>query len=210
MREAYENGRRCAQCYSAAVSYDLYAIPVEAGQDPALAFDTLMEAQERDQSGWTEERVERAERIAASLQRRNPRLQRFVFDYAEIAKRQGVSDADARSRFRHIELNAPEGDNPIQVTIHADHAYLTMPFWHTGDRARATMSEALSYLALMSDEAGWKTFDPQLRRVVSLTSDLDQATAAYEAGGRKVQEMARSAAAPAKEPPSRKRRFGLF
>jgi hypothetical protein len=174
--------------YSPSVSYDLYAIPVGAGEDPADALDAAMEAEDGEIT-WTDEQVARAERLAASLQALNPRLERFIFDQAEIAKALGVTAAEARAQWRHIELNPPVGDSPIQVTIHADHASLTMPYWYTGERARATICEALRYLAVLEREAGWTIFDPQVERVLDLTGDLDQVVSAYEVGSRHVEQI---------------------
>src|SRR5262249_16324390 len=95
------------------------------------------------------------------------------------------------AQWRHIELNTPEADNPIQVTIHADHASLTMAYWYTGDRARQTIREALSYLAAIERETGWATFDPQIGRRLDLRSDLSEVLSAYEVGSTRVAQLAR-------------------
>lgn len=96
--------------YSPPVSYDLYAISVRPGDDPANAFEVLMAADEDEATSWTDDQVVRAEQLAASLQALNPRLERFVFDYAEIAKNLGVTEAEARARWRHIELRRGQPD----------------------------------------------------------------------------------------------------
>jgi hypothetical protein len=193
------------------VSYDLYAIPVLPGEDPAGAFEVVAAADEDEATTWTDDRVARAEQLAGRLQALNPRLERFVFDYPQIARTLGVTEAEARVQWRHIELNTPDGDNPIQVTIEADHASLTVPYWYTGDRARATMREALSYLAVLAREAGWTVFDPQIERVLDLTGDLDEIVSAYEVGGRHVAELTHEARGPQPvKPAQRKRRFWPF
>ena len=185
------------------MSYDLYAIETHPGEDPADAYEALEEEPE-----WTDEQVARAEKLAASLHALNPRLERFVFDYPEVAKALGVTEEEARAQWRHIELNPPDGDNPVQVTVHADHASLTMPYWYTGERARETVREALSYLALIERETGWTTFDPQLERSVDLSADLDEVVSAYEVGSRHVEELSREdSGSPEGRPAKRKRRF---
>jgi hypothetical protein len=202
---------QCVGSYSAPVSYDLYAIPVLPAEDPADAFDVLMAAEEDEATTWTDDQIARAEQLAARLQALNPRLERFVFDYPEIAKTLGVTEAEARAQRRHIELNTPDGDNPIQVAIEADHASLTVPYWYTGDRARATMREALSYLSVLAREAGWTVFDPQIERVLDLTRDLDEVVSAYEVGSRHVAELTHEPRGPqAVKPAQRKRRFWPF
>jgi hypothetical protein len=191
---------------SQAKARDLYGIPARPGEDPADAFEALMEAEEGETTAWTDEQVARAEKLAASLQALNPRLERFIFDYAEVAKALGVTEPEAREQWRHIELNTQEGDNPIQVTIHADHASLTMPYWYTGDRARHTISEALSYLAVLAREAGWTIFDPQIERVLDLDRDVNDVVSAYEVGSRHVEELSRQdTACPRKPKPLRTR-----
>jgi hypothetical protein len=57
----------------------------------------------------------------------------------------------------------PDGGNPIQVTIHADHASLTVAYWSTGEHARKTIREALGYLSVIERETGWTTFGPPAR-----------------------------------------------
>ena len=156
------------------MSYDLYSFPTPAGQDVDAAFEALMEAEEAEERlPWSADQAVRAESLAASLCKLNPRFERFAFDYAEIARLQGVTEAGARAQWRHIELNSPEGDNPIQITIQADYASLGVPYWYTGDRARETISEALGYLAVFEREANWISFDPQLERLLAIPGDLD-------------------------------------
>jgi hypothetical protein len=195
------------------VSYDLYALSVPAGQDASAVFDSFMEAEEAgQQTAWTDEQIARMERLAASLQTLNPRLERFAFDYAEIARVRAFTEAEARAQFRHTELNSPEGDYPIQVIIYANHAFLTVPYWHTGDRAHETMTEAFSYLALLEREAGRIIMDPQIGRVLSLSRDLGEVVTTYERGTRQLQNTAAKnlPSPPTDEHARRKKRFGLF
>jgi hypothetical protein len=190
------------------VSYDLYAIAARPDEDPAEVYEALGEAEDGEAAGWTDEQVARAEKLAASLQALNPRLERFVFDYPKVAKALGVTGDEARAQWRHIELNTPDGGNPIQVTIHADHASLTMPYWYTGERAKETIREALSYLAVIERETGWTTFDPQIGRRLDLRGDLNEVVSAYEVGSRRVEELSRERSPSPESPPAkRKRRF---
>ena len=102
-----------------------------------------------------------------------------------------MTEDEARAQWRHIEFNTPEADNPIQVTIHAGRASLTVAYWYTGDRARQTIREALSYLAAIERETGWTTFDPQIGRRLDLRGDFSEVVAAYEVGSKRVEQLAR-------------------
>ncbi|MGA2217334.1 MAG: hypothetical protein ABSG51_04560 [Terracidiphilus sp.] len=60
------------------------------------------------------------EAIVAALVTHNPRLERFQFDYREIASLRRISESEARARYSHSELTPPEGDLAIQLTDHND------------------------------------------------------------------------------------------
>jgi hypothetical protein len=89
------------------------------------------------------------------------------------------------------------------VTIHADQASLTIAYWYTGDRARQTIREALGYLAVIEQETGWITFDPQLGRRLDLRGDFNEVVSAYEAGSRCVEELARKRSPSSEGPPAK-------
>jgi hypothetical protein len=180
------------------VSYDLYAIEARSDEDAAEVYEALGEG---EAAGWTDEQVARAEKLTALLQALNPRLERFVFDYPRLAKTRGMTEHEARAWWRHIELNTPDG-NPIQVTIHPDQAALTMAYWYTGEQARETVGEALSYLAVIERETGWTTFDPQIGRRLDLRGDLNDVVSAYEAGSRFVEKLAREHSRAPENPPT--------
>jgi hypothetical protein len=194
------------------MSYDLYVLSVEPGETAVEAFPRITEADEQDATTtWHHEQAARAERLAGSLQRLNLRLERFAFDYAELAKSLKISESEARARFQHIELNTREGDNPIQIVLHADHAFLNIPYWCKGPRAQETINEALRYLAILEAEAGWTTYDPQLERSLNTSTDLEAVVTMYGVGSRHVEELARGAATPPQDQPAKKKkRFGLF
>jgi hypothetical protein len=50
---------------------------------------------------------------------------------------------------------------------------VTVPYWHTGQAARAVMRLIWSYLAILEQETGWETYDPQLGRSLDWARDLE-------------------------------------
>jgi hypothetical protein len=92
----------------------------------------------------------------------NPRLERFQFGYAEIAKTANISEQEARERYRHIELNrSSEDDLAIQLTVYDNHVCLTIPYWYSGGEADQVFSQLLDYLQVIRRAAGFFAYDPQ-------------------------------------------------
>jgi len=95
----------------------------------------------------------RVERVADRLQAHDPQLERFTGD-------------------NHIELTRPD-DVGVQVSLFEHELAVTVPYWHTGQAARAVMELVWSYLAILEQETGWETYDPQLGRGLDRARDLD-------------------------------------
>jgi hypothetical protein len=89
----------------APVSYDLYFLKAEVCADTAVIHDHL----EASESATTPESDARKRELAAVLQRENPLLEIFPFDYEKIADLTGTTIEQARQTHNHIELNGPEG-----------------------------------------------------------------------------------------------------
>src|SRR5262245_13936733 len=86
------------------MSYDLHLVPNVAGRG---ALEYAREALKRDSDEINPgpvvpEKEAKKKRLATSLVRHNPQLQPFQFGYAEIAAKYGITDDEARVRFRHI------------------------------------------------------------------------------------------------------------
>jgi hypothetical protein len=64
----------------------------------------------------------------------SPRLQPFKFDYPKIAKSMEISEQQAREQWKHVELNPPEGDAAIQITVCGDHVFRLTSFTGTPER----------------------------------------------------------------------------
>src|SRR2546421_82577 len=80
----------------------------------------------------------------------------------------------------NLELNGPrEGANGIQITLFDDEASVTVPFWHKGDKAAHTFREIWSYLEIISREAGYLIYDPQIDRISDASAGFGDALTCY-------------------------------
>ena len=178
------------------MSYDLYALDIPDGEDALETWGRLMEAEEETLESPTPRdatKEQRKEDLTRALVAAFPRLERFDFDYAEIARATGTSEAEAREQYRHIELNMPEDANPIQIVINDDNVAASVPYWHDDDRARSTYEELLAMFRIVQEQTGWTIVDPQLERVLDLESDLDAVLAKHAEGVGIVREYAEAA-----------------
>jgi hypothetical protein len=77
-------------------------------------------------------------------------------------------------------LNGPEeGTNGIQITLFDDEASVTVPYWHGGDKAADTFREIWSYLEIISREAGYQIYDPQLDRILEPSAGFGDSLSSY-------------------------------
>lgn len=164
------------------MSYDLYlvhvppdisaeavgeiALAVAEGELPSEPLDSIS-ADTRD-------------RVVAALRASNPNLHPFVFDFADIAKLQEISESEARLRFQHVELNGPDDGNGIQITVYGTWASVTVPYWHQGPRAEIVWDEIWGYLRILSSVGGFQAYDPQLDRPLDLAIDRSEVILGYE------------------------------
>ena len=131
--------------------------------------------------------------LAQRLMAENAELQPFLFDFVVIAAEMGISETEARARYRHIELNGRDDGNGIQITLFDDHADLTVPYWHDGEAARAVFEEIWRYLRILEQSAGYVTYDGQLNRVIDLSADFEASLARYSLVVAKLPEILASA-----------------
>ena len=136
------------------MSYDFIVLHRQPGQ----SWDEVLEALERLAMEGADRRLSpaaraRAERIADRLQAHDPQLERFTSEH-------------------YIELDRPD-DSGVQVSLFEHELGVTVPYWHTGHAARAVMELVWSYLAILEQETGWETYDPQLGRSVDRARDLE-------------------------------------
>src|SRR5262249_15141622 len=114
------------------MSYDFHLVPTSLGVDVLASARALLErdTDEINPGPPVPDKEARKQRLAAALVQHNPYLHPFQFGYAAIADKYGISEHEARIRYRHIELNGPDDGNGIQITIYDDAADITVPYWH--------------------------------------------------------------------------------
>ena len=110
-------------------------------------------------------------------------------DEFAIAKLQKITVEQARLKYRYLELNGLEEDsNGIRITLFDDEASVTVPFWHEGDKAAETFREIWCYLEIISREAGYLSYDPQIDRILDPSASFDEALACYSGALRQMNE----------------------
>ena len=126
-------------------------------------------------------------RIAEALVARYPDLE---------VSREGYG-RDAPSRSRCWEINDLGEDSfGAQIQLFDDEAFLTVPFWHTGEKAAACLRQAWDLMRIVCGVAGYAVFDAQMDRALKDGESVDAALATYakamtrvsrdpELGGRK-------------------------
>jgi hypothetical protein len=147
------------------MSYDLFFVPSRAGNDPD-AIQAFLEDQGDDT--WKPSREE----LASALQLLDPALERFEFDYEDIARLEGTSVEEARHRNSHIELNATEEHDGIQIILFSNHASITVPYWHAGPAAEGVFAKVTKYAQVLVTQGGYRIFDPQLDEILDDLAEI--------------------------------------
>lgn len=160
------------------MSYDIYLFKSRDGESVEDAYERVVEGEGGEGPG-TPEADALKERLASALIGSGTGLERAMFDYAAIASMQKISEEEARTQFRHIELNSPEDGNGVQTTIEDESASILIPYWHQGDDAREVFEEVWQYLKVFEKEAGYLAYDPQLEKQLDLSNDMAEAVAVY-------------------------------
>lgn len=187
------------------MSYDLHLFRPVPGTDLAAAAESSLDAAEdaAEDPGPPDPAAEARKReLVDALRRVNPVLTPFQFDHAAIARHASISEDEARRRWRHVELNGADDGNGIQIALHDATASVTLPYWHRDAAARATWEEVWSYLRVLESQGGFRTWDPQIERVLDLARDLEAVLSAYARGVTALDRVASTGygAAPAKRP----------
>ena len=157
------------------MSYDLYCFQPSSSTPSLEEAQAVIESEEVLGQPEVDSARETKRRIADALMQHNPRLQEFDFNYAQIAKTMNISEEEARAQWTHVELNPPEGDPAIQITVFGDHVYINTPYWYSGPEADKVFRQLMDYLRVLKRTAGFFVFDPQKDRIFDPeTEDLGE------------------------------------
>jgi hypothetical protein len=169
------------------MSYDFRLFKRKAGEDPLVTVHRDSDGLPTMPPDPQKEALKR--RTADALIAHNPGLEVSQFNYEQIARSLKISVEEARLQFRHLELNGREEDSDgIQIILFDDEASVTVPFWHDGDKAEDTFRDIWGYLEIISREAGYLIYDPQIDRVIEPSAGFDAALACYSGVMRQIQQ----------------------
>ena len=146
------------------MSYDLYLVRVPPGADDDDVAAIALAAAESDVPvDPPDPAVEARKRsLADALCAADPTLTASTPDHAAIAGDEGITLAEARLRYRQIEVYGPPDGHGILVTLHDDWVCLEMPY----GRGDSGMTTLLRYVGLLTRLGGFVAFDPQGPNVV--------------------------------------------
>lgn len=146
------------------MSYDLYCYKSKIGKPDEEEASSVIET---DSEKWTKKEKDPAAKLAIvkALTAYNPRLEAFDFDYGEIAKLTATTIEQAKNKFDHIEINSPEGDLAIQITVYDNHVSFSVPYWYQGRKAEQLFDQLRTYIKIIREAAGYFIYNPQTGEV---------------------------------------------
>jgi hypothetical protein len=171
------------------MSYDFHLVPQST---TSAQIEAVNQDDEINPGPPVPEKEKQKKKLAYLLIESNPKLEIFPFEFSEIAKTYNWTEDEARIRFRHIELNGPDDSNGIQITLYDDKADVTIPYWHHPQAAKIVFDEVWLYLKIFAEQGGFSAYDPQLNRILDLTSDRDDVLKRYGQIVAKLPEIIKS------------------
>lgn len=163
------------------MSYGLDLVRLPAGKDAEAAYAEYQQERERQYEAGTTaadrlgpvdpEKEERKERVAAALIAINADLERFERNYAAIAQEDAIPEAEARRLYRDVELN--DHRHSIQITLFDDEAGISFSYTGRGEACAKALRKLWECLEVLEAEGGYRTYDPQVAKVLDLGSDFE-------------------------------------
>jgi hypothetical protein len=172
------------------MSYDFHLFRPEPGVDPLVTAHQPSKGEYP--AGRDPDKEARNRAVVASLLRLNPSLQVSEADADLLAQMYRVTRAEAEQYFPDIEINTQEDGSCIQISLYADEAGISIPYWYSGKKAEAVFAEVWQYLQVIENWTGFKTWDSQTDRIVETWADLKAAFASNFETVRRVQQIAKS------------------
>jgi hypothetical protein len=170
--------------YGAAVSYDLYMLSPQPGEDP---METLERLEEGEEAAAPDPVIaERNRRIADALIATNSNYTESEVKFDVIAEQSGISVEEARAKHRYIELFDEDG---FQITLSDEQASINFPYWESLDPKRLA-EEIAKASNVIREETGWQLYDPQLEKFIDPVRDADEFAQAFGVGVSLVQQIA--------------------
>jgi hypothetical protein len=170
--------------YGAAVSYDLYMLSPQPGEDPT---ETLERLEEREEAAAPDPVIaERNRRIADALIATNSNYTESEIKFDVIAEQNGISVEEARATHRHVDLFDEDG---LQITLSDEQASISFPYRESLDPKRLA-EEIAKASNVIREETGWRLYDPQLEKFIDLVRDADEFARAFGVGVSLVQQIA--------------------
>ncbi|KAF0245815.1 MAG: hypothetical protein FD180_1289 [Planctomycetota bacterium] len=182
------------------MSYDLHLFRPQPGKDlTEAALASLEDDSENASPGAKDpEGEKRKKAMSEALRKANPGLSEFKDE--EEADALGEAAEEARRQWQPIELNGPDDGNGIQITLYDDTAAVTVPYWHKEQAARRVMGEIWEYLEVLQSQGGFRTYDPQIEKVLDLAADRDAVLGAYATGVGHTDDIGRRETEGAEKP----------
>ena len=135
--------------YDLAMSYDIYFLSRDEGQ----SWDDVLEAAEAtagDSDPIPAELLEAWQRIV-------PQARVLLGDV-------DITEYERESR------DLSHSDTGIDLSVFGDEVSITVPYWHTGDRAATVLGKLSALSALVEKETGLTAYDPQAEMPLAETS----------------------------------------
>jgi hypothetical protein len=143
------------------MSFDLYIFDLEAGPDElSRAHERMLALNSTwNNPGSLDSDKERMKQVLAGLiMAANPLYTPFDIDHKAIANWQKITEDEAKTRYRYVELDGPPDKKMAQIVLHDD--WVTI-HWYSG----TNRDEMIQYLRLLCTETGWAVYDPQAGKV---------------------------------------------
>ena len=165
------------------MSYDLYMLSTQPGEDP---METLERLEEREETAAPDPVIaERNRRIADALIATNSNYTESEIQFDVIAEQNGISVEEARAKHRDIELMEEGG---LQITLSDEQASINFPYRESLDPKRLA-EEIAKASNVIREETGWQLYDPQLEKIIDPLRDADEFARAFGVGVSLVQQI---------------------
>lgn len=175
--------------YGEKMSYDLYCYKSKAEspsvEEASQVIETLEDSEERMDNTSPKMKNE----VVTALIEANPRFEKFALEYDKIAEFENITVEEARSKYTYVELNLPEGDSAIQISVENDYVSITIPYWYENDKSTAVFEELHGYLKIIRQVAGYVVYDPQTEKVFDPQDKSTIDNSAYNGVVQKIPEM---------------------